>query len=67
MKKTITEKLAEMKLGESKVFPCEGIRKCRSLKQMAYQTGIERESEGLRYSCAHNRQRTEVTVTVVKR
>ncbi len=67
MKKTITGQLTEMQLGESKEFPCEGIKKCRSIRQMAYQVGIERENEGVRYSCDVNKGRTAVTVAVVKR
>ena len=67
MKKTITGQLTEMKFGESKVFPCEGIKKCRSVRQIAYQVGIERENEGMRYSCDVNKGRTAVTVTVVER
>ena len=67
MKKTITGELVKMQLGETKTIPCDGIKKCRSVRQMAYQVGLEREDEGLRYSCDVNKGKTGVTVTVVKR
>lgn len=67
MKKTITGQLTEMVLGDTKTIPCDGIKKCRSVRQMAYQVGVERENEGVRYSCDVDKRRTGVTVTVVKR
>ena len=67
MNKSITERLTGMKLGDVKRFPCDGFKKSRSVKQMAYQIGLERINEGLRYSCDVNKDGTAVKITVVKR